>query len=175
MIKIEHKKLYTLISDKDVLVTQGRKISQKIEDIEAKVKGYEAKEMRITAKVIPPKELTDRGDEVAKQMEKLGDELNSLAQKINNSKLEAVPKEIKDAHMALLKDKEVLERERNKIALKVQKIKDKAVPIIKKEVQPLLKDEYDDIETAKLKDGMVVIETFNHLADWKKKFKSNQR
>ncbi len=174
MITFTHPKLYKLIEDKDVLVKEGRKISQDIEDVEREIKKLEDKEKKITAKVIPPKELTDRGDEVARQMEKLGDELNSLAQKINNSKLEAVPKDIKDAHMALLAKKEKMERERNKVALKVQKIKDKAVPIIKKEVQPLLHDEFDDIETAKLKDGKVIIETFNHLEDFKRKFRNRR-
>ncbi len=78
---------------------------------------------------------------------------------------------MKNDHLEVLKQKEKLERERNKVALKVQKIKDKVVPIIQKEVRPLLKDEYDDIETAKLKDGKIVIETFNHIEDFKKKFR----
>jgi hypothetical protein len=78
---------------------------------------------------------------------------------------------MKDEHMQLFKDKEKLERDRNKIALKVQKIKDKVIPIIQKEVKPLLLQEYDDIETAKVKDGVVVINTFNHLEDWKAAFK----
>lgn len=169
MITIENKRVHDLIQDKDVLVKQGRKVSQEIENIDTKVRQFIDKEKKITSKVIPPKELTDRGDEIAKQMEKLEDELNELATKINNSKLAAVPKEIKDSHLSLLKEKEKLERELNKIALKVQKIKDKVVPIIKKEVQPLLKDKFDDIETAKIKDGKVIIETFNYVDDYKKK------
>ncbi len=171
MIKLENKRLYKYIVDKDELVSEGRKISQQIELIEVKIKQFEAQEMKITAKVIPPKELTDRGDALAKQMEEMGNELNKIAHQINTSKLDAVPKDIKDAHMELLKKKEGLERERNKVALKVQKIKDKVVPIIQKEVKPLLKDEFDDIETAKPKDGYIAIETFNRLEDWKKQFR----
>ncbi len=167
---VDNKRIHDLIVDKDVLVQEGRKISQDIEDVEKQVKVFENKEKKITAKVVPPKELTDRGDEVAKQMEKLGDELNEIATKINNSKLDSIPKEMKEEHMALLKAKEKMERERNKVALKVQKIKDKVVPIIQKVVKPLL-EEYDDIETAKIKDGKVIITTFNYLEDWKRKFR----
>lgn len=174
MISLEHPKLYKLLVDKDALVIEGRRISGTIENIEGKIKRFEDKEKAITIKVIPPKELTDKGDALAKEMERIGNELNKIAHEINQSKLDAIPKDVKDAHMKLLKEKEVLERDRNKIALKVQKIKDKAVPIIRKEVTPLLKDEFDDIETAKTKDGKIVIETFNHLADWKKKFQNNR-
>lgn len=171
MITIENKKLHDGIVSKDVLVTEGRKISQQIDILDAKIKQFENKEKRITGKVTPPKELTDKGDAIAKQMEELGNQLNEIARQINQSKLDAIPKEIKDAHFKLLEEKEKLERERNKVALKVQKIKDRLVPLIKKLVIPLLKDQYDDIETAKIKDGKVIIETFNYLEEWKKKFR----
>lgn len=180
MITLENKRVHDFIVIKDELVNQGRKISRDIEDIEIKVARFEEKEKKITAKVVPPKELTDRGDEVAKQMEALGNELNEIADKINKSKLAAIPNDIKEPHLQLLKDKEKLERERNKIALKVQKIKDKIVPIVQREVSPLIRKErmeqidmgkFDDIETAKTKDGKVVISTFNHLSDYIKKFR----
>lgn len=170
-IIIENKRVHDLIEAKDVLVQQGRKISIEIEKLDMKIKRFEEKEKRITVKVVPPKELTDEGDRIALEMEKLGNKLNEIAKKINDSKLDAIPKEMKDDHMKILKEKEVLERERNKVALKVQKIKDKVVPIIQKEVKPLLPSEFDDIETAKLKDGKIIIETFNYLDDFKKKFR----
>lgn len=170
MITLENHRLHDLIVLKDELVNSGRKISQQIEDIERKAKVFEEKEKKITAKIVPPKELTDKGDALVKQITKLNIELTEIADGINKSKLDAVPKEMKDEHLQLLKDKEVLERDRNKIALKVQKIKDKVIPIIQKEVKPLL-GEYDDIETAKTKDGKVVISTFNHLETFKSKFK----
>lgn len=169
-VVVDNKKVHDAIVAKDVLVQAGRKISQDIEDIEAKIKRFEVKEQKITGKVIPPKEMTDRGDEVAMQIAKLSDELDAIAKKISDSKLESIPKEMKDDHMALLDAKEKLERERNKIALKVQKIKDKVIPIVKKEVKPLL-GEYDDIETAKISEGMVIITTFNYLDDFKRKFR----
>lgn len=168
-IEIENKRLHDFIVTKDELVNDGRKISQRIEDIEIKVKRFENKEKQITSKVVPPKELTDRGDELVKQVTAIDSELNKIIKEINEIKLAAVPKDMKEDHMTILKEKETLERDRNKIALKVQKIKDKLIPIIQKEVKPLL-GEYDDIETAKTKDGKVVTSTFNHLTDWKKAF-----
>jgi len=171
MITLEHTKLHSLIEDKDALVNIGRGISKNIEDLQKKVLRCEEKEKRITAKVIPPKELTDRGDVLVKTLTETDKELEKIIKKINDSKLEAVPKELKDEHYAFLAEIEKLERDRNKIALKVQKIKDKIIPIVQKEVKPLLNDEYDDIETAQAKDGKVIITTFNHLTEFKKRFK----
>lgn len=169
MIEITHKKLHDLIVDKDALVTTGRGISRKIDEIDVKIKRLENKEKAITGKVIPPKELTDKGDAIAKDMIAKEKELNKITGEIHKLKMDAIPQNMLDDHKQLLKDKEVLERDRNKVALKVQKIKDKCVPIIQKEVKPLL-GEYDDIETAQVKDGKVNIKTFNHLDDFKSKF-----
>jgi septation ring formation regulator EzrA len=170
-ITVDNKKVYDLITAKDALVQEGRKISVEIEKLEMKCKRFEEKEKRITGKVVPPVALTDEGNKIAKELEKMAARLDEIVKQINTFKLAGVPQQMKDDHMKTLKDKEALERERNKVALKIQKIKDKVVPIIQKEVKPLLTDPYDDIETAKLKDGMVVIETFNHVEDFKKKFR----
>lgn len=174
MLEIKNARLHDLICDKDALVTTGRQISRNIEDIERKIKVFEEKEKAITGKVIPPKELTDKGDALVKQAIALNTEITKIAEQINQSKMGAIPKEMLEDHKALLKEKEKLERERNKVALKVQKIKDKVVPIIQREVKPLLQD-YDDIETAKARDGKVVISTFNHLEDFKKRFSLNKK
>ncbi len=174
MITLENKKVHDFIVAKDTLVAEGRKISQKIEDTEKQIAAFEEKERKITAKVIPPKELTDRGDTVVKEMMKHEDELNKIGKQINDFKLEAVPKEMKESHIKLLKEKEVLERDRNKIALKVQKLKDRIVPVVQKAIKPLLKDEFDDVSTAKAKDGKVIIETFSWLEDWKKQFRNRK-
>lgn len=180
-ITLNNKKLHDLIEQKDALVWEGRKISGEIEVIEAKCKRFEDKEKKITSKVEPDKELYAKGEELTKQMAKIEEELNKIGKAIHDAKLNAIPKEMKDEHMALLKEKEQKERERNKIALKVQKVKDKLIPIVQKEVKPLLQAEnlsmvdfgkYDDIQTAKVKDGEVVIETYNRLEDWIKTFRA---
>jgi len=170
MIELNNKKICDLLVMKDSIVADGIKISQKIEAIEKKAKVFEDKEKALTAKIVPPKEITDRGDVIVKQIEKLDKELSVIIKEINEAKLNAVPAKMKEEHLQILKDKEVLERDRNKLALKVQKIKDKVIPIIQKEVKPLLK-EYEDIETAQVKNGKVVISTFNRLEEWKAKFK----
>ncbi len=172
MIEITNKKLFDHIVHKDELVNEGRKISRVIEANELKIKRFQEREKRITAKLTPPKELTDRGDELQKEINRIAKELENIANAITKSKLDAIPQQMKDDHNKLLVENEKLERERNKIALKVQKIKDKIVPIVQKFVKPLL-GEYDDIETAKAskEDGKITITTFNYLEDFKAKFR----
>lgn len=170
MITIENKRLHDLIALKDVEVAGGRKISQEIEKDETKIKRFEEKEKRITGKVIPPKEMIEKGNNLIKEMKAIEAEVVKISDEINKIKLDAIPKEMREDHMAVLKHKENLERERNKVALKVQKIKDKIIPMVQKFVKPMLA-EYDDIETAYAKDGKVLITTFNHLDDFKAKFR----
>ena len=61
MITLENKKLHDLIADKDELVNSGRAISKELDIVEVKITRFEEKEKRITEKVVPPKNLTDRG------------------------------------------------------------------------------------------------------------------
>lgn len=168
-VKIDNKKLHDWIVEKDALVTEGRKISADLDKIEIKIKRFETLEKRITTK-IEPKELTEKGEAIIKQMEALNKEVVEIGKKISAEKLAAIPAQMKADHEALMKERAEKEQARNKIALKVQKIKDRIIPLVQKEVKPLL-EEYDDIETAKVKDGQVVIETFNHLAEFKARFK----
>ncbi len=170
MINLDNKKIYDYLIEKDNLVAEGRKITDYIETIEKKIKGYEDKEKKITGAVAPNKELKEEGDVLVEQLGKIMKRLEELGKLIEDEKLAAIPKEIREAHQELMKEREAKERERNKIALKIQKIKDRVIPLIQKHVKPLLK-EYDDIETAKAKSGKVIINTFNHLEEWKRKFK----
>jgi predicted nucleic acid-binding Zn-ribbon protein len=169
MITLENKKIHDLIVEKDRLVEEGRAASRALEDLQKKITGYENKERAITSKV-KVKDLEERGNVLNDECQKKFEELQKIIEQIEKKRLEAIPKDIKDEHMALLKEREKMERDLNKIALKVQKVKDRVVPLIQKEVTPLLK-EYDDIETAKTKDGKVLIATFNHVDDFKSKFK----
>lgn len=169
MLKLDHKKIHDFIVTKDALVNDGRKISQKIDDADKKIAEFEVKERAITSKV-EVKDLEAKGNALNDECQKKFEELQKIVKEIETTRLAAIPKDMKDAHVALMKEREELERDRNKIFLKVQKIKDKLVPLIQKEVKPLLK-EYDDIETAKTKDGMVIISTFNHLQEFKNKFR----
>lgn len=170
MLKIDNKKIFDYLSEKDKLVKEGRKISSELETLEHKIVKCQDKEKKITESV-KCEDLVKKGDIIGKEIEAKIKEIEDLSKQIQEIKLAAIPPELKGEHETLMKLREEGERRRNKIALKVQKIKDKVVPLIHKYVKPLLK-EYEDIETAKLEDGKVVIETFNHLEQWKKNFKS---
>lgn len=171
MITLKNKKLVEWITEKDVLVSEGRKMSIELEKIEKEIKEHQNKEKEITGKIEPDEKLKEEGDLLVKEIEKKIKRLGELGAEIEEKKLDAIPKDIKEHHQELLKKREQLQREQNKIALKVQKIKDRVIPLIQREVKPLLQ-EYDDIETAKVKDDEVIINTFNHLEEFKKKFKS---
>ncbi len=169
---IENKKIVELLTEKEALVLEIRKVAGEIESFSNRIKRCEEKEKRITGKVPVPKDLQEKGDKLEKDIHALMDELEKVGKEVENLKLAAVPPELKTEHLDLMKQREDKDREMNKIALKVQKIKDKVIPLIKKEVKPLLKTEYDDIETAKIKDGKLVITTFNHVEDFKRTFRN---
>ncbi len=170
-IEIDNQKLVELITSKDDEVTKGRALTVEIEKVEKKIEMYEKREKKITAAVAPDPELKKEGDALAQQVEAIMTRLQEIGNAINKAKLDAIPKDLELEHKAALKEKETLERDRNKCALRIQKIKDKVIPIIQKECKPLLK-EFDDIETAQVKNGKVFVTTFNHLADWTRKFKA---
>ncbi len=175
MIIVENKKLVQYVTDKDALVTQGRQISAEIEKVEKRIATLEIKEKAITSKVQPPKELSDKGETLMKTLQANIKELDEVSAQIRDIKLAGIPADMKKEHEDLMKKREELERDRNKVALKVQKIKDRVVPMIQKEVKPMLKEEFDDIETAKVKDGKLVISTFNHRRDWETKFRQKSK
>ena len=166
---LDNKKIHDLIVEKDLLVTEGRKISGILDQIEKDILKIQEQERKITAKV-KVDALQKKGNALNDECQKKFEELQRVIAEIEEIRLDAIPKEIKDKHMEMMKEREKCERDRNKIFLKVQKIKDKVIPLIQKHVKPLL-NPYDDIETAKTKDGKVIINTFNHLEEFKAKFK----
>jgi len=168
-MQITDQKIVKLLTDKDELVKLGRETSKKLEKLEYKIKILEDREKAITAKVEPVK-LGDRAEALKKEINDKIKEFEKIASDIVKEKLAAIPKDIEDKHKALLKEKEQMERDRNKIALKVQKIKDKVVPMIKKEVEPNL-GEYEDLESATIKNGVVEVKKFSHLEEFKAQYK----
>lgn len=175
MIILDNAVLIKLISDKDALVNEGRKITGELEKVERQITSLENKEKAITAKAPIPKEMQEKGDYLLKHLQDTLKELDEITAKIQEEKMKAIPKEMEAEHKDLMKKREELERDRNKIALKVQKVKDKVVPLIQKAVKPLLKEEFDDVETAKIKDGKLEITTFNHRRDWERTFRQKSR
>jgi len=172
-MQITDKRIIKLLTDKDELVKEGRKISQNLEKIDYKIKVLEDKEKAITAK-IEPKELGEQADKLKAQINELLKQFEKVSGDIFNEKMAGIPKAIETEHKDLLKLKEEKERERNKIALKVQKIKDRVVPLIKKEVTPLLK-EYEDIESIEIKGEVANVKTFSYLEEFKTRFNKNKQ
>lgn len=168
MIKLKNPKLVKYIKEKDALVADGRAISKELKKMEKKMQRCEAKERKITAKV-QPKELGDKAEALKKEINDKIQEFEKVAQEIQKVKLESIPEELEKEHKELMAQKEKKERERNKIALKVQKLKDRIIPIVQKELKPKLK-KYEDLETAEVKGDEVVVKTFSHLDDWKKRW-----
>lgn len=173
MIELNNKKIYDLLEQKEVLVKAGRKLSSEIETLQHKITKYQDKEKKITEACKVP-DLEKKIETLGKEVEERVNEMEKILEEIRNIKLASIPADLKKEHLELIKQREAKERERNKVALKIQKIKDKVVPVIQVETKPFLK-EYDDIETAELKDGLIKITTFNHLENWKKEFRSRSK
>ena len=168
MITIKDAKLVEMIEQKNALVLEGRKISYEMEKLEKEIEQCEEMEKKITG-TVQPKELGEKAEKMKAEIDAMIKEFEKVANEITKTKLEGIPKDLADKHRTLMAKREVRERERNKIALKIQKIKDRMVPKISKVVKPQLK-EYEDIETAEVKDGVVVVKTFSHLESWKEAF-----
>ena len=161
-----------LIEEKNALVKGGRKISSELETVDFKIKKFQDKEKVITGKT-EPKDLMTKGEIIRLELERAMENFNKIAAEIQEAKLQAIPADMKADHLALMKKRDELETERNKVALKIQKIKDKLIPILKKEIKPFLK-EYDDTESVEIKNGKIMVETFNYLENFKKQFKSKR-
>jgi hypothetical protein len=179
MIIIENKKIHDFIVEKDKLVDEGRALAKDLDVIQDKITDYETKEKAITEKVKAPKELEEEGNKIAKIIEDSMKRLEVLGQQIEQTKLDAIPKKMKEEHQALMDTRKEKESMQAKIALKIQKIKDRIVPKIQKDITPSLRrskmkeidiGKFEDIETARTKDGKIMINTFNHLEDWMRKF-----
>jgi len=173
MIELDNQKMYKLIESKDELVKLGRKISSELETIEFKINKLQDKEKVITGKS-ESKELLTRGEIARLEMERATKSFDKVAAEIHAFKLAAIPVQMKKDHYDLMAFRETKEEDRNKIALKIQKIKDKLIPLLKKEIEPFLK-EYEDTQTVELKNGKIIVETFSYLDDFKKQFKNKKK
>lgn len=168
-ITIINKKLREYLQEKDSLVTKGRQVSQKIEDVEKLIAINDEKQKYITSQV-EPRELIEEGEKIKLELNPLIIELEKLSELILKAKLDAIPKDVVEEYHALKKEKDDLETERNKLFLKVQKIKDRAIPMIQKHIQPQLEN-FEDIDTAELDGEKIVVSCYDALDEWKKKFK----
>ena len=169
-VTIENKKLKDLLLKKGELIKVGRGKSEEIDALE--------KEMNETDALVQAKEKEVNIDDLLEQekaetkiVEECIEKMKVIKQKIYDRLIAEVPKELHDKYDELRKKKEELEEERNKIALKAQKYNDKIIPLAKESMKPFLEDQYDDYETLMLEGEEIVATIFNHLAEWKSKFK----
>lgn len=172
IIKLTNPKILKHLQEKDLLITEGRKISAQIEKKEKEIEKHNEKERAITMKA-EPLDLIKEGDEVNTKINTLLVELERIANAIQEFKIAAIPQTMKDKHYLLKDELEAMRITRNKIALKVQKIKDRVSPLVKKEIAPHL-GEFEDTETVQIIKGQVVVQTFSHLDEWKTRFNSKK-
>ena len=172
-ITFTNEKLLKLLSEKEVLVNEGRAVSEEIEKMEAElplidVEVMEAeKSVDITDLNEKANQATEDFNAVVKRMEDIRDEIYARMKKVIDpnlyKKYDDIKKSIAD-----------LEEKRNKIALKAQKYTDKIIPLTRKEMVKFLEDEFEDYESIKLENGIIVGTIFNHLEEFKTNFRNKK-
>lgn len=160
-IKINDRKIEDLLREKNDLVEEGRSVSRMLEGLDKLIQKNLDKQRAITSQ-IEPEDIKKRGEEAVKIYNEAVLNLDKVTNEMTQAKLAGLPDDVRNEYNDLQKRKEGMEKQRNKIALKVQKIKDRVVPAIQKKVVPLLKD-FEDIDTAELIKGNIVVETHNLL------------
>jgi len=159
--------------EKNELIQEGRALSKKIDELQKEIDECVKKEHELTA-TVEPKDLIEAGEKLKDAINVQIKELEKIGTAIREAKLKAIPKELEKKHLELNNNREKLEKERNVIGLKVQKIKDRVIPKIQKIAQKHL-GEYEDLFSADVKDGKVVIQKFSHLAEWKRVWESQHK
>lgn len=172
VITIDDPALIKIKKQIDETVAAGREKSAEIDEVQKRIDELTNEEMEITGK-IEPEDLVKKGDELRDQINVLIKELEEVADGIKKAKLDAIPTEIEKEHLSLNSKREKLEQQRNKLALKVQKFKDKLIPRLQKRVVSEL-EEFEDLLSAELVDGVIEVKKFSHLAEWKKRWQSNR-
>lgn len=173
-IRIKDAKLVAMLKEKEQMVNEGREVSKRVEEIDTELETLKEKEKEYTGALVPA-ELIARGNVLKDEINAKVEELQKVANEVNDLKLANIPVEVKDRHAELAKEKEGLEKQLNKIGLKIEKFKSRYIPKIQKIARPQLKDEFDDLETANLDGDEIVVTTFSHLDLWKDRFRTNRK
>lgn len=174
-IRIKDKKLVDLVRQKEAMVEEGRAISVQLESVDAQLEILKTKEQEYTSQVVP-EDLIARGEALRLEINQKAEELQAIANQVHEAKLGGIPEDIKEQHIALAKEKDSLEKALNKIGLKIEKFKSKYIPKIQKLARPQLgEDPFEDLETSKLEGDEIVITTFSHLDNFKKRFLANRQ
>jgi hypothetical protein len=97
--------------------------------------------------------------------------MKAIKEEIYSRMKDKVPPELGKQYDELKKKKEDLENNRKKIALKANKFNDKIIPLGKELMKPFLIDQYDDYDSLYLDNDEIYATIFNHLNDFRNKFK----
>lgn len=173
-IEIISPKLKKLVEEKGVLIESGRKISERVEELETKMANIDT-EMQILEKQVDIKDLDEQAKTITDRFNAVVKEMEILKGRIYERMKEKVPTSLKEEYDKAKKIKEEKEIERNKIALKVQKYNDKIIPLAQKMMKEHILNEYEDVETIKLENGILVGTIFSHLEDFKERFKKGKK
>lgn len=173
-IEIISPKLKKLVEEKGVLIESGRKISERVEELETKMANIDT-EMQILEKQVDIKDLDEQAKTITDRFNAVVKEMEILKGRIYERMKEMVPVSLKEEYDKAKKIKEEKETERNKIALKVQKYNDKIIPLAQKMMKEHILNEYEDVETIKLENGILVGTIFSHLEDFKERFKKGKK
>jgi len=173
-ITLDSPKLTELLTTVNDLVLEGREVSQEIVEQEEIMATANEEMVKIEA-AVDITDIDDRAKDFIDRAHKVQEEQLELEKEIHERCKAAVPQELKDKYDNAKKLKEDKEIERNKIGLKIQKFKDKTIPLARKLMKPHLQDEFDDYDGVVLENGELSGTIFNHLRDWKEKWKEKLR
>jgi len=169
-IELQDEKLLKLLEKKGEYITEGRKISLRLDEIEAK-------QIDIDKALVEAEKLIDISD-IDADAQLITEEFNALKARMDTVNLairkrlsDKVPSNLKDEYDALNKEKIELEEQRNKYAIKAQKHNDKIIPLVRELLKPHLSNEFEDFGSVKIEDGKIKGEIFSHLEEFKTSFK----
>lgn len=169
-VTIEDAKLHKLLSEKSALIIEGRAVSEQIDKLEKEMDEIDT-QVRQIEKTVNIEEFHAQEQEIVAEVERATAKMQEIQKQIYAKIKEVVPEEMGKDFDEAKKKKEELEEKRNKIALKAQKYNDKIVPLGRKLMKPFLEDDFDDYDSIRLDNDVIVCTIFNHLVDFKTNFK----
>lgn len=170
IVKIVNEKLAKLITEKGLLITKGRAVSEEIDVMEKEMAEIDVK-LQEEEKKVDISDILKKEKVLTKTVEKAIKTMHGYKQEIFDRMNAQVPKELHTRYDELKKAKEDKETERNKIALKAQKYNDKIIPLGRKNMKPFITDVYEDFDSLALEDGEIVASIFSHMNDFQINFK----
>ena len=128
-------------------------------------------EIMVAEKAVDLSEFQEKQLEITNAVEGYIEQMKTVQKEMFSKLKDSVDSGLYKKYDILKEQKEKLEESRNKVALKAQKYNDKIIPLGRKLMEEYLENEYDDYDSIKIEDGEIVCTIFNHLDDFKKKFK----